>query len=69
MNLVTVMLKPLLDKYGNKLPPLEERQELWKALAHTSNEDHLKEFKEYVEANASEIHDTLLAEIGRILYD
>ncbi|MBI2486712.1 MAG: hypothetical protein HYW01_07090 [Deltaproteobacteria bacterium] len=69
MNPLIIILKKLLERYGNKLPPLEEREQLWKALAETSNEAILTGFKEYVETNASEIHDTLLGEIGRILYD
>lgn len=64
-----MILKNLLEQYGSKLPPLEEREQLWEALAGTTNEDILMEFKEYVETNASEIHDILLGEIGRILYD
>ena len=69
MNTLTMILKKLLDDYGNKLPPLGEREQLWKALAGTTNEDVLKEFKKYVEMNSNKIHDTLLGEIGRILYD
>jgi len=69
MNPLIIILKKLLDQYGSKLPPLEEREQLWKALAETSNEDILTEFREYVETNANKIHDTLLGEIGRILYD
>lgn len=69
MNPLIMILKKLLERHGSNLPPLEEREQLWEALAGTSNEDILTEFKEYVETNASEIHDTLLGEIGRILYD
>lgn len=69
MNPLIQELSKLLNQYGGQLPPLNERRQLWKAIAGTSNEDTLKVFKEYVDTNSGKIHSTLLAEIGKILYD
>jgi hypothetical protein len=62
-------LSALIAQYGGTLPPTDERKRLWREVASANASDMLREFREFVDANAGRMHPTLLGEIGRILND
>jgi hypothetical protein len=68
-NLLIDSLSALIARYGEALPPIDERGRLWLEIASANASDMLREFREFVEANAGRMHPTLLSEIGRILND
>ena len=69
MNSLIDLLEQILEEFGDDLPPIDKRKELWRAISNTRNKEMLSEFQEYVELNNMSIHHTFLGEIGRIIYD
>ena len=62
-------LSALIARFGEALPPIDQRRHLWREVAGHNPGDTLREFRAFLDANANHIHPTLLGEIGRILND